>query len=62
VKHRGIEYDVEEVSPSQWRWKIHQSLEFIPTIISDREYANWAAANIACVNKINGELGAANDA
>jgi len=62
VKHRGIDFDVEEASPSQWRWKIYQKIEVRPTIISDPVYRNQAEANIACVNKINSELGAANDA
>jgi hypothetical protein len=62
VKHRGIDFDVEEVSPSQWRWKIYQKIGVGPKIISGPEYRNRAQATIACVNKINSELGAANDA
>jgi len=61
VKHRGSDFDVGEVSPSQWRWKIYQKIELGPKIMSDPEYPNQAAATIACVNKINSELGAAND-
>ncbi len=61
MKHRGIDFDVEEVSPSGWRWKIYPKIEVGPKIISDLEYPNRAAATIACVNKINSELGAAND-
>jgi hypothetical protein len=48
VKHRGIEFDVEEVSPSQWRWKIYQKVELGREIISDpvyRHHAQAAAAN-----------------
>jgi hypothetical protein len=62
VKHRGIEFDVEEVSPSQWRWKIYQKVELGPEIISDPVYRHHAQAAVACVCKINSELGAANDA
>jgi hypothetical protein len=61
VQHRGVDFDVEEVSPSQWRWKIYQSIEAVSQIISDPEYPNWVEAKIACINKINSELGAAND-
>jgi hypothetical protein len=62
VKHRGIDFDVEEVSPSQWRWKIYRKMAGGPDIISDPAYRNRAEAAIACANKINSELGAANDA
>jgi hypothetical protein len=62
VKHRGIEYGVEEVRPGAWRWIIYQMTEVGSRIMSDPEYPNQGTANIACVNKINSELGAANDA
>jgi hypothetical protein len=62
VKHRGIDFDVEEVSPSQWQWKIHQKVELGPEIISDPVYRHQGQAAIACICKINSELGAANDA
>jgi hypothetical protein len=47
VQHRGVDFDVEEVSPSQWRWKIYQSIEAVSQIISDPEYPNWVEAKIA---------------
>lgn len=62
MKHRGVDFEVEEISPSKWRWKIYQKIGIGSKIISDPDYANQAAAAIACVNKINSELGAANDA
>jgi hypothetical protein len=62
VKFRGVDFDLEQVSPPQWRWIIHQSGEAIPQITSDPEYRHETAAEIACKNRINSELGAANDA
>jgi len=61
MKHRGIEFDVEEVSPSQWRWKIHESEMLGSALVSEPEYSHRASAIINCVNKINCTLGAAND-
>jgi hypothetical protein len=62
AKHRGVDFDVEEVSASKWRWIIHQNVEAIPQITSDPEYSNQVAGQIASINRINSELGAANDA
>jgi len=38
MKHRGIEFDVEEVSPSKWRWKIHESETLGSALASEPEY------------------------
>jgi hypothetical protein len=60
--HRGVEFDVEEVSPSNWRWQIIRPALFQPNVVSEAMYPNIAEAINACSNKINRELGAANDA
>jgi len=61
VKHRGIEFDIEEAVPSKWCWTIHGNPEIGQHITSGPDYRNPAEAMIACVCKINSELGAAND-
>jgi hypothetical protein len=27
MKHRNIDFDVEEVEPSKWQWKIYPKIE-----------------------------------
>ena len=61
MKHRGIEFDIEEAVPSKWCWTIHRNPKIGQNIASGPEYRNRAEAMIACVCKINSELGAAND-
>src|SRR5258707_14610491 len=53
--HRGVEFDVEEVSPSNWRWKIIRPALFQPNVVSEAMYPNLAEAINACSNKINRE-------
>jgi hypothetical protein len=60
--HRGIEYEIEKLSKSEWRWKIVEGSKLGPDIICDQIYKHPVKANISCVNQINSELGAANDA
>jgi hypothetical protein len=55
MRYRSIDFDVEEVSPEQWRWKIYAS-EFSATITGDPQYASREAAIRGCVQKINSEL------
>jgi hypothetical protein len=62
VKHRGIEFDVEEELPTKWRWKIYQKIEIGPKIIGEPEYPSRDAAIGACIRKINGDLDRENDA
>jgi hypothetical protein len=62
VKYLGIDFDVEEASPSKWRWKIFQKIEAGPKIIGDPEYPSREAAVGAFIRKIKSELGGGPDA
>jgi hypothetical protein len=53
VNYRGIDFEVEEASPSKWRWKIYQKIEVGPKIIGDSEYPSREAAIGACIRKIS---------
>jgi hypothetical protein len=36
VKHRNIDYDVEEIALAQWRWKIYPKAEIVPKRLANR--------------------------
>jgi hypothetical protein len=62
VNYRGIDFEIEEASPSKWRWKLYQKIEVGPKIIGDSEYPSREAAIGACIRKIKSELGGGPDA
>jgi hypothetical protein len=51
MKHRGIDFDVEENPPSFWHWKIYS--EAGPMVIGDMKFQTWGAAVDACIVEIN---------
>jgi hypothetical protein len=55
MRYRSIDFDVEEVSPDKWRWKIYAS-EFSPNITGDPEYVSRDAAIGGCIQKIDEEI------
>jgi hypothetical protein len=55
MRYRSIDFDVEEVSPEQWRWKIFAS-ELGPAVTGDPDYASRDDAIGGCVEKIDSEL------
>jgi len=38
VKHRGVDFDVEEDQPGLWRWKIYPKIEAGPKVIGEAKY------------------------
>jgi hypothetical protein len=60
VKHRNIDYDVEEIAPAQWRWKIYPKIEIGPKETS--EFGSRDAAIAACIIEIDNGLDGKDDA
>jgi hypothetical protein len=53
VKHRGVEYGVEEDRPGFWRWIIYQKMEDGQKVIGEAKYPSREAAVSACIEEIN---------
>jgi hypothetical protein len=51
MKHRGVDFDVEEDPPSFWHWKIYP--EAGPMVIGDMKFQTRGAAVDACIVEIN---------
>jgi len=56
VKHRGIDFDVEEKPPSWWHWKICPKTETSPTVVGNMKFQTRAAAIAACIVAIDTAL------
>jgi hypothetical protein len=56
MKHRGVDFDVEENPPSWWHWKIHPRTEGDPMLIANMKFQTREAAVDACIVGINGLL------
>jgi hypothetical protein len=56
VKHRGVDFDVEEKPPSWWNWKIHPKIEADPTVVGNMKFQTREAAIAACIVEINSNL------
>ena len=56
MKHRGVDFDVEEIPPSWWRWKIYPKIEAGPKVICTMKFQTRAAAIDACIVEINSVL------
>jgi hypothetical protein len=61
VKHRNIDYDVEEVALAQWRWKIYPKMEIGPKETSEAMFGSRDAAIAACLIEINNALDGKNN-
>jgi hypothetical protein len=53
VKHRNIDYDVEEVALAQWRWKLYPKEEIGGRLTSKATFGSRDAAVAACIVEIN---------
>jgi hypothetical protein len=53
MKHRNIEFDVEEAEPHKWRWKIYPKAEAGPKIIGGQLFDTRTEAMEACIAEIN---------
>jgi hypothetical protein len=56
VKHRGVDFDVEEDPPSWWHWKIYPKIEDGPKVIGDTRFRSREAAVASCIDEINSGL------
>jgi hypothetical protein len=56
VKHRGVDFDVEEKPPSWWHWKIYPKIETDPKVVGNMKFQTREAAIAACIVEINGGL------
>ena len=56
VKHRNIDYGVEEDRPGLWRWIIYPKIEVGPKVIGEAKYSTREAAVSAWIEEINNGL------
>jgi hypothetical protein len=56
MKHRGVDFDVEEKPPSWWNWKIYPRTEGDQPVIGNMKFQTREAAVDACIVEINGLL------
>jgi hypothetical protein len=56
MKHRNVEYGVEEDVPGLWRWIIYPKTEDGPKVMGDAKYRTREAAVSACIEEINNGL------
>jgi hypothetical protein len=52
MKHRGIDFDVEEAASHNWRWKIYPNIENAPKIIGGELFDSRTSAIEACLTEI----------
>jgi hypothetical protein len=53
VKHRNIDYDVEEIALAQWRWKLYPKEEIGGKVTSEARFGSRDVAVAACILEIN---------
>ena len=56
MKHRGVDFDVEEKPLSWWQWKIYPKIEAGPKVVGNMTFQTRAAAIAACIVEINSGL------
>jgi hypothetical protein len=56
VKHRGVDFDVEEKPPSWWHWKIYPKIKAGPKVVCSMKFQTREAAIAACIVEINSGL------
>ena len=55
MKHREIEFDVEEGPPSSWHRIIYPGAA-LPEVIGETKFQSWEAAVNACVEEIENRI------
>ena len=53
VRYRDIDFDINEVEPSKWRWVIYQKIASDPAIRDKTSYDTRDEALIACQRAID---------
>jgi hypothetical protein len=56
MKHRGIDFGVEEDQPGLWRWIIYPKIEAGPKVIGEARFRSREAAVAAAIEDINNGL------
>jgi hypothetical protein len=56
MKHRGVDFDVEESPPSWWRWIIYPKIKAGRKVICTMQFQTRDAAIDACIVEINSGL------
>ena len=56
MKHRSVDYGVEEDRPGLWRWIIYPKIEFGPKMVGSAKHRTREAAVAACMGEINNIL------
>jgi hypothetical protein len=53
MKHRGVNFEVEELPPSWWHWKIYPTTGAGPKVVGNMKFQTREAAVDACIVEIN---------
>ena len=56
MKHRDIDFDIEEKPPSWWHWKIYSKMEASPSVVGTMKFQTRVAAIDACIVEIDSGL------
>ena len=56
MRYRDIDFDINEVEPSQWRWVIYQKIASDPAIRDKTFYDTRDEALIACQRAIDDRI------
>jgi hypothetical protein len=56
MKHRGIDFGVEEDQPGLWRWIIYPKIEAGQKVVSEPKLRSREAAVSAAIDEINNGL------
>ena len=56
MKHRNIDYGVEEDQPGLWRWIIYPKIEAGPKVVGEAKHRTRERAVEACIEEINNGL------
>ena len=53
MKHRNIDFDLEQAAPHQWRWKIYPQIDEAPKIVGGELFDSRSSAIEACLAEID---------
>jgi hypothetical protein len=53
MKHRSTDFEVEEIAPHKWRWKIYPKTKDRPKIIGGELFDSRTSASEACLSEID---------
>jgi hypothetical protein len=56
MKHRGIDFGVEEDQPGLWRWIIYPKIEAGPEVVGEPSFLSHEAAVSSAIDEVNNGL------